>query len=585
MCDATEENRQTQEKFRSKIAFLHTFDQSASCVNFLRGHPIDRGEKLLLVASGSLGVEIIDQIHSIEAVLAIFIFCMDKERNEVWTKKYSKVKGVFVGLEELLDALEIDYLSEEFQLTQPLDFVVHDDQIVRQLHQVDCSLIDRRELLDFLHRIYQKNRFELEKIEEFDHLYHSSKALDWFVNQTFLFRLLIRSLRHFHLELIYRLRFFLHDLAEQLKTTGVALPGQRLFRGQLFSASEMEAFNDLLGEQPFRWKGFFIASRNERKIRDLLERSPGDNENGDQQRVLFIVEPNDQAKEYRQRIFFPLQTEFRRLSIRLEKRLWIITLAATAPPADETVKRDPLDFAHHVRNLGRYDDAEVLFNRLLRDYPRRESSCYDGLARLAEDRGDLQLSEQFFVKALDCASSKKDRSYALNNLACLYDTLGDYDRSLRLYSQALSLIKDSGDRSMCLNNVAISLAKAGQYDQAVACFKECLTIEKESVVKKDFFVGIVYTNFGVLYSSMKQIDRAMNYYSKADRLFTADEFKSLLHLNLAQTLEKKPDCSQALVFYRSALTLLEQHRTTNHPSRIFIQKQIERLNQQGISLV
>ena len=585
MGDANEENRRTQEKFRSKISFFHTFDQSASCVNFLRGDLLDRGERVVLVASGSLGAEIIEQIHSIDAIIAIFIFCMDKERNEVWAKHYSKIKGVFVELEDLLDALEIDYLAEEFQLTQPLDFLVHDDQIVRQLHQVDCSLVDRRDLLDFLHQLYQKNRAELENIDEFEHLYHPSKALDWFVNQTFLFRLLIRSLRHFHLELIYRLRFFLQDLAEQLKSSAVALPGQRLFRGQLFSASEMEAFNDLLGDQPFRWKGFFIASRDEKKIRDLLERSSGDNGNGDQQRVLFIVEPNDQAKEYRQRIFFPLQTEFRRLSIRLEKRLWIITLAATAPPAEETVKRDPLDFVHHVRNLGRYDDAEVLFNRLLSEYPRRESSCYDGLARLAEDRGDLQLSEQFFVKALDCASSTKDRSYALNNLACLYDTLGDYDRSLQFYSQALALINDGADRSMCLNNLAISLAKSGQCDQAVSCFKDCLALQKKSVGKKHFFVGIVYTNLAVLYTSIKQIDLSMKYYSKAFPLLGTEELKSLLYLNLAQTFEEKSDCSQALVFYRHAQTFFEQHRTNNHPSRLFIEQQIERLKQQGISLV
>ena len=139
--------------------------------------------------------------------------------------------------------------------------------------------------------------------------------------------------------------------------------------------------------------------------------------------------------------------------------------------------------------------------------------------------------------------------------------------------------------SMSLNNLAVSFAKTNEVDQALNCFKESLTLQKRSVGKKHFFVGIVYTNLAVLYSSLRQIDRAIDYYSKAFPLFLHPDLQSLLFINLAQTFELKEDFSQALVFYGHAQQFFQHYRTRNHPTTIFLQQQIERMKQQGISLV
>ena len=588
-CQSTEDNRRTQEKLREKIPYLRTFEECSSCLKYLRDD-LD-GEKVLLVASGSLGAEIIDRLQPLKCVLGVFVFCLDKERNELWAKNYSKVKGVFVLEDDLLRALSISCLSEESQLHHCLTpLPVRDEDILCQLHQIDCSLVDRRDLLEVLREMYALNPFELVEIDELEHLYQSSKSLNWFVEERFLFRLLIRSLEDFRVEMLYLLRFFLQDLDDELKKCPSMSPSERLYRGQLCRSSDVEDWTERDEEKTFRWKGFFIASNNEKKIRDLLlAQSTTDEEEKDLQRLLFVVQPTTEAKELREKkiIVFPLQTEFRRLSIRLENRVWIVTLAVVvvSPTETTTKKIDPLEFVHHLRTIGRYLDAELLFHRLLNHYPHRQSLCYDGLARLAEDRDDLQLSEEFFLLALQCVSTNKDRSHLLNNLGCLYDTRGDHQRSRDFYSQALALIKDNADRSMSLNNLAVSFAKSNEVDQALICFKESLTLQKRSVGKKHFFVGIVYTNLAVLYSSLRQIDRSIEYYSKAFPLFLHPDLKSLLFINLAQTFELKEDFSQALVFYGHAQQFFQHYRTSDHPTTIFIQQQIERIKQQGISLV
>lgn len=587
MCDSTEDNRRTQEKLREKIPYLRTFDECSSCLKYLRDDLA--GEKVLLVASGSLGAEIIDRIQPLKCVLAVFVFCLDKERNELWAKNYSKVKGVFVLEDDLLRALSVSYLSEEFQVHHCLTpLLVRDEDILSQLHQIDCSLVDRRDLLDILRQIYALNPFELVEIDELEHLYQSSKSLNWFVDERFLFRLLIRSLEDFRVEMLYLLRFFLQDLDEELKKCPLVSRSERLCRGQLCRSSDVEDWTDRHEEKTFRWKGFFVASNNEKKIRDLLlAQSTNDEEEKDLQRILFVVESTTEAKEVREKkIFvFPLQTEFRRLSIRLENRLWLVTLAVVISPIETTKKIDPLEFGHHLRTVGRYLDAELLFHRLLSEYPHRQSLCYDGLARLAEDRDDLQLSEEFFLLALQCVSTNKDRSHLLNNLGCLHDTRADHQRARDFYSQSLPLIQDNADRSMCLNNLAISFAKTNEIDQALIWFKESLTLQKRSVGKKHFYVGIVYTNLAVLYSSLGEMDKSIDYYSKAYPLFVRPDLQSLLFINLAQTFELKEEFSQALVFYGHAQQFFRHYRRADHPTTIFIQQQIERIKQRGISLV
>jgi nitrate reductase NapAB chaperone NapD len=88
MANATQENREIQDKLRSVVNHLITFDNCQECENCLRQ---EEENKIILIVSGRLGEQIIEDIHHLNQIISIFVFCMDKEKNELWAKKYTKV--------------------------------------------------------------------------------------------------------------------------------------------------------------------------------------------------------------------------------------------------------------------------------------------------------------------------------------------------------------------------------------------------------------------------------------------------------------------------------------------------------------
>ena len=91
MVDATQENREIQDKLRSIINYLKTFDNCQQCENYLRNQTNEKHDKIILIISGRLGQEIIDKIHYLPQIISIFVYCMNKEKNELWANKYKKV--------------------------------------------------------------------------------------------------------------------------------------------------------------------------------------------------------------------------------------------------------------------------------------------------------------------------------------------------------------------------------------------------------------------------------------------------------------------------------------------------------------
>jgi hypothetical protein len=86
--DSTKDNLDTQEELRQVINHLRTFDDSDQCEQYIRQIT---HEKIILIVSGSLGRQIVNQLHSLPQFSACYVFCRDKKANEQWTSKYHKV--------------------------------------------------------------------------------------------------------------------------------------------------------------------------------------------------------------------------------------------------------------------------------------------------------------------------------------------------------------------------------------------------------------------------------------------------------------------------------------------------------------
>ena len=87
--NASEDNVNAQRLFRMIMVYLKAFDNVQDCEQYLQ--ETSRDDRIFLIVSGRLGQEIVPKIHHIRQIPIIYVYCMDKKRNEEWAKMFPKV--------------------------------------------------------------------------------------------------------------------------------------------------------------------------------------------------------------------------------------------------------------------------------------------------------------------------------------------------------------------------------------------------------------------------------------------------------------------------------------------------------------
>lgn len=90
LVNQSSENLDCQRKLRNSINYLKTFEDSDQCEQYIRN--LSSNDRLILIVSGRFGQQILPGIHNLRQVIAIYVYCMHKQSNEQWTKKFNKVK-------------------------------------------------------------------------------------------------------------------------------------------------------------------------------------------------------------------------------------------------------------------------------------------------------------------------------------------------------------------------------------------------------------------------------------------------------------------------------------------------------------
>ena len=114
------------------------------------------------------------------------------------------------------------------------------------------------EMIEYCRQSYINDEVELEKISEFEKNYRSDDAIKWYTRDSFLFRLLNRTLRSENLAHIYQFRFILSELytqlvelhCEYLETIldfGLIPYILTVYRGQLIAPKELDRLKENIG--------------------------------------------------------------------------------------------------------------------------------------------------------------------------------------------------------------------------------------------------------------------------------------------------------------------------------------------------
>jgi len=160
------------------------------------------------------------------------------------------------------------------------------------------------------------------------------------------------------------------------------------------------------------------------------------------------------------------------------------------------------------RKLGEYD---------------KSVECYNEVSLLLT-RMALDESVEASTKEILHISQKEKVAYSSQCIGdILFDT-GEFSRSLESYDESLQLLKDSGADSLVIadtfNKKGSTLLKLKRWDEAALSFDKALRIRVDRLSKDHIDIAQSFHFIGKAYQGHEKSDQALDYYKKAQRIFS-----------------------------------------------------------------
>jgi len=77
------------DKFRSIAKDIKKLNTIQQCQAYLS--QISANDRIIFIVSGQLGRQLVPEIHQLNQIISIYVFCMDELANRQWTSRYRKV--------------------------------------------------------------------------------------------------------------------------------------------------------------------------------------------------------------------------------------------------------------------------------------------------------------------------------------------------------------------------------------------------------------------------------------------------------------------------------------------------------------
>ena len=101
----SDENRRAQETLRMFVKYLLLFADQESCLQYIQS--LSSEYPIILIVSAELGQSIVPEISHLQNVVAIYVFCSDKQQHDLWTRHYYKVIEVDHILQTIQEQIEL----------------------------------------------------------------------------------------------------------------------------------------------------------------------------------------------------------------------------------------------------------------------------------------------------------------------------------------------------------------------------------------------------------------------------------------------------------------------------------------------
>ncbi|CAF1098951.1 unnamed protein product [Adineta ricciae] len=633
--DSTEENKQIQQQLQQIINHLKTFHDRQQCHDYITSlFPHDR---LVLIVSSRCGQELVPQIHSLRQVSAIYVYFIDGQANEQWTKRFIKVQKVATQVKDLIDHIKTNQ-NNQTKADEPLSINIFNstgtsDQSTTEIngHFLHSLLLidvllrikpndkDKHQLITLCREHFHVNDHELGLVREFEQEYSSDKALWWYTRQSFVYKMVNKALRVQNVEVLFLFRFMINDIYQQLKrhqcTSAV-----HVYRGQMMSRDELEIIQRADGKL-ISINSFFSTSLNRQKASAFLHRS------SDLHRVLFDIHADPgvvmskpfaeiqklSISMYEEEVLFMTGCIFRLNKIWRDddKNMWVIEMQLCGD-SEHGLKAlfdynkeeygggdgevDLRSFGVVLRMMGKIVLAAKMLQRHLNELPPNDPSLqrvYWSFGMIMKKKGDYDASLILFKKSLEIYLKTNSSDYVI--IGALYNCIGtanwkkkDNERALEYYKKAIALFEeahaaDHSHMAVFYDNIGITYKDQKKYSEALDCYKKSLDIKKKCLPDEHSRMAKSYNNIGCVYSDLRQYDLAMEQFTLALKIQKQSLPRE--HLDIAKSYnsigvihEKKGEWREALANYETVAKIYRSSLSPQHPYVIEVNEDIRRVS-------
>ena len=533
-------------------------------------------EKVFLVISGSLGEHVVQNIHDMRQVDAIFIFCGNKSRHEGWAKNWAKIKGVFTNIDDVCECLKLvskNYDQDSISIVIPSPSSMTSEENLDQLGPtfmymrlfkeillgIDFTDVHIREFTNYCRKLYHDNPEHLCVIDEFEREYHAHSPIWWYTRESFLYRMVNQALRTMDFHVLIKAGFLICDLHRQIKQLYTEQFDEHhhkqsaltVYRGQGMPKSDFDrlrksqggliSFDSFLSTSADRDPSFHFAqhSLNNSLMFGVLFHITVDPAVSPIP-FAFVSDVNYFSAE--NEVLFSMHSVFRIKNMKqMEKhaRLFQVDLTMTSDEDPhlcvlEKFIRNEIEgpsgwhrLGQLALQLGQFDDAEAIFQVLLKQTSNEneKSVFYHQLGIVLDGKGEYTKAIQLYEQSLQIRQkvhplNHPDLAQSYYSIGSAYNQLGEYPKALSLQEKALAIRQqvlppDHPDIGQSYNNIGLIFYSMGEHSKALSYFEKALIIEQKSLPDIHPTRAEIHKNMGLVYHKMKHPFKAISFCERA----------------------------------------------------------------------
>jgi tetratricopeptide (TPR) repeat protein len=645
--ESSDENLIIKQQLRKIINYVKVFNNVDACQKYIES--VSKDDRLVLIVNNQMSQEIISRIHQLRHVSSIYVYG-NADNNTMAFSLCKKVRVVYAELNELIKKLELDYHHKTTRRHQEInDFIsinifntnatvdqsstelngqfIYSQLLTDTLLRMSPNETDNNEFFAVCEKEYSGNAISLANLEEFKQSYSSEQAFLWYTKESFVCRLLNKSLRTQNIDLLFVFRFFIRDLYVQLQRRKCTSP-IRVYRGQVISIEELHILQNSVG-QLISMNSFLSTSIDRHLALFYLGES---NISVELVCILFEIDADPQLDGVKPFANIATQSYFRNEEevlmmlgsiFRLEsvteqdddgvRVVYIIrmtlysdnnhhsklTYETTKQRICPCIKEQTylLEFGTLLSKMGKFKEAEKYLHRLLdqlvSDHPAKVY-IYHELGEAATGKGEYEISLQWLHKALEIRiqtlpEDHEDIGHSYKCLGISFSNNADYKSALESYNKALAIWKRrNGDNhpqiAACFNNIAVVYQKTGLYAKSLEHHQKAHFILEKNYSTDHPYIAASLHNMGDVYCSLGQYSVALVHYERALHIFQ----KSLPshHPHIAYTFgsigllyERSRQFDQSLCYFQKSVHIYQQVVPAMHPGRVRVEHGLLRVTE------